>query len=179
MLLTLPGFRRSLLPFTLYSMWTRRSRFSWRGQRDGGRLSSDGRKRRQRMKLSLFVNEREGKAEKDAILKTESGGGGEIEGACVFTVCQIVSECVCVCVCVSVHVLWEREKKAGVINWGGKPKWGSTVRGERDSGGRVNYLHVLLMLEGGGVSNVHPHTAPFVMIHLGLSDDIIFPRPLR
>lgn len=26
--LTLPGFRRSLLPFMLYSMWTRRSRFS-------------------------------------------------------------------------------------------------------------------------------------------------------
>lgn len=148
MLLTLPGFRRSLLPFTLYSMWTRRSRFSWRGQRDGGRLSSDGRKRRQRMKLSLFVCEwKGGKAEKDAILKTESVGE-EIEGACVFTVCQIVSVCVYVCACVSVHVLWEREKKASVINWGGKPKWGSTVRGERDSGGRVNYLHVLLMLEG-------------------------------
>lgn len=56
--LTLPGFRRSLLPLTLYSMWTRRSRFSWgsRESRDGGRLTSDGRKRR----LSLFVNEREG-----------------------------------------------------------------------------------------------------------------------
>lgn len=30
---TLPAFSRSLLPFTLYSMWTRRSRFSWRDNR--------------------------------------------------------------------------------------------------------------------------------------------------
>lgn len=74
--------------------------------------------------------------------------GGRDRGSLCFH-CLSDCECVCVCVCVCVSPCAVRKrKKASVINWGGKPKWGSTVRGERDSGGRVNYLHVLLMLEG-------------------------------
>lgn len=49
--LTLPGFRRSLLPFMLYSMWTRRSRFSWsggEGRGGGGSGGGGGGQRKQR-----------------------------------------------------------------------------------------------------------------------------------
>lgn len=147
MVLTLPGFRRSLLPFTLYSMWTRRSKFSW-GSREsremeGDYLVMDGRGAGEWNCPCLFVNEREGGGKG---CDTENWiGGAEIEGACVSTVCQPV--CVCQCMCV------EEKKKACVINRGGEPKWGTGGSWQWEArktvgGGFENYLHELLMFEG-------------------------------
>lgn len=104
------------------------------------------------------------------------GGLTEIEGACVSTVCQPV------CVwCI------EEEREKSVINRGGKPNGdtGDPDSGRRErqwggeGGGFVNYLQELIMFEGERKSCPPSPSAPFVMIHLGLSEDIIFPRPLR